>query len=758
MQPLSAQPRPTVLPCLAAALAVGTVMLSPPLASAASAVPGATFTGVGDLPGGTAYSRLVSVSPDGAVAFGFSSSAIGNEPFRWDAADGIQGFGVSLPGAEDISEDGRVVVGTREKRVACDEPEPGVTTWFTGTQAFWWSAATGLTDIGPPPEPPASCEWGGYDGTRNMRVSGNGMRATGRYDPRPDSPRDSFSPVSLYWMNGPAVAPGWLTGAMLYDLSYSGDVVVGARGTTGYCTQIEPLVQRGTEQLSAPTCREINSCSSDSSDPSCPCLQFDGFCLQGGAAATAVSRSGAWVAVYGGIWNEALGLVRRSLGAASLVSADGAVLVRGSEIAVEDDERQQLTSVLVRTYGLSLDGWYLGDATAISDDGLTIAGNGISAAYGHDWIGWIVRLPKPACMNGIDDDGDGAIDYPDDVGCRHARDLSEQPDCSDGIDNDADGKTDFPEDLQCTGPEDGSEGPGCTDRIDTDGDGVGDACDNCPLVSNGGQENADHDPFGDACDLCPQLATTGNTDSDGDGIGDACDNCPNDSNPDQLDLDADHHGDACDNCVAVENPDQNDQDHDFVGDACDNCPLVSNPSQADADSDGAGDTCDNCILVRNGPLRPDSGGYVQRDTDRDGCGNVCDADLNNDGIVNFHDLAMMKSRFFSANANADLDGTGVVNFTDLALMKRSFFKAPGPSGTTATCMPYTPPCGSSELMPLAICGAEACFEPGTPTSCIFEQCTSVYNGLTARCRACVDGVTARDAALWLDEAVLACTQ
>ncbi len=43
---------------------------------------------------------------------------------------------------------------------------------------------------------------------------------------------------------------------------------------------------------------------------------------------------------------------------------------------------------------------------------------------------------------------------------------------------------------------------------DTDGDGVGDACDNCPSVSNADQ-----------------------ADSDGDGVGDACDACPNDPNP-----------------------------------------------------------------------------------------------------------------------------------------------------------------------------------------------------------------------------------
>ena len=48
--------------------------------------------------------------------------------------------------------------------------------------------------------------------------------------------------------------------------------------------------------------------------------------------------------------------------------------------------------------------------------------------------------------------------------------------------------------------------------------------------------------------------------------------------------------------------------------------------------------------------------------------------------MNFADLAIMKSRFGSNNADADLDGNGIVNFADLAIAKSLFGKAPGPSG------------------------------------------------------------------------------
>jgi len=90
----------------------------------------------------------------------------------------------------------------------------------------------------------------------------------------------------------------------------------------------------------------------------------------------------------------------------------------------------------------------------------------------------------------------------------------------------------------------------------------------------------------------------------------------------------------------------------------------------DSDGDGVSDSADNCTAVSNAD---------QRDTSGDGYGNICDPDLNGDGAVNFVDLGLLKSVFFTSDADADLNGDGAVNFIDLGIMKSMFFQPPGPS-------------------------------------------------------------------------------
>lgn len=82
------------------------------------------------------------------------------------------------------------------------------------------------------------------------------------------------------------------------------------------------------------------------------------------------------------------------------------------------------------------------------------------------------------CSDGLDNDGDGKVDFPADPGCTSIEDQDETdpPICSDGLDNDGDGKVDFPADPGCNSPQDNSEEdlPVCSDGIDNDGDGIAD--------------------------------------------------------------------------------------------------------------------------------------------------------------------------------------------------------------------------------------------------------------------------------------------
>ena len=86
--------------------------------------------------------------------------------------------------------------------------------------------------------------------------------------------------------------------------------------------------------------------------------------------------------------------------------------------------------------------------------------------------------PAPACSNGVDDDGDGLVDYPADPGCSSPMDTSEHDPalpCDDGIDNDGDGLIDYKADGSgdpgCPFPAFSTESPACDDGIDNDGDG-----------------------------------------------------------------------------------------------------------------------------------------------------------------------------------------------------------------------------------------------------------------------------------------------
>lgn len=90
-------------------------------------------------------------------------------------------------------------------------------------------------------------------------------------------------------------------------------------------------------------------------------------------------------------------------------------------------------------------------------------------------------VPAPtACSDGIDNDGDGVIDFGQDPGCSSAADLDEtNAKCADGIDNDGDGLVDYPADKGCAAADDDDETDPCRtpepgEKISLRGCGTGD--------------------------------------------------------------------------------------------------------------------------------------------------------------------------------------------------------------------------------------------------------------------------------------------
>ncbi|WP_287722282.1 hypothetical protein [Microcystis sp. M055S1] len=142
--------------CISLGIGLGAIGVAVP-AQAAS------FQGLGDLPGGSFSSDATGVSADGSVVVGQSTSASGNEAFRWTQATGMVGLGdlaggISFPGgffsSPGVSADGSVVVGSSN----------------SDFDASRWTQATGTVGLG-------NLEWASFG--EALGVSSDGSVVVG---------------------------------------------------------------------------------------------------------------------------------------------------------------------------------------------------------------------------------------------------------------------------------------------------------------------------------------------------------------------------------------------------------------------------------------------------------------------------------------------------------------------------------------------------------------------------------------------------
>ena len=165
--------------------------------------------------------------------------------------------------------------------------------------------------------------------------------------------------------------------------------------------------------------------------------------------------------------------------------------------------------------------------------------------------------------DGADTDGDGLSNYFETLI------AFTDPVDMDG-DTDNDGINDFMEVLYSDGnPNDGTDG-----NLDTDADNLGNASDNCPLVSNAAQTDTDADDLGNACDI----------DDDNDGWLDV-DEASCGTNPlSDTSIPPDHDDDGT--CDLVDTDDDNDGWLDVDELTCNSDSLDESSIPLDTDSDG----------------------------------------------------------------------------------------------------------------------------------------------------------------------------
>lgn len=444
-----------------------------------------TFSGLGSQPGLDPDGGSLGVSTDGSTVVGWARTPTGTLAFRWRESEGLHSL-VDLPGgtvtsrALAVSRYGEVIAGQSASPFgdeavlwtgngdlvpletvgfARDVSADGsvVVAWGPSKTAFRWTEAFGLLSLGVA---------GGGDAwvLRSLAISDDGTVVVGH------GPVSSDNTEAWRWTEvGGAVGLGDLPGGLFQswanDVSGDGSVVVGLGHTDG-----------GIEAFRW----------------------------------TAGGMVGLGDLPGGNHYSEALA-----------VSADGTVVVGRSEAATanapganrafiwrESSGMRDLAEVLTQDYFISLGGWTLSAAQAISADGRTIVGAGTNPAGEAE--AWVAVLP-PACGDGLDNDGDTLADGLD-PHCSVTEDPSEGINCSDGQDNDGDGLTDFPAD------------PGCDDANDPDETSPVIACDDASDDDLDGRTDFPWDPGCDAPDdaseRSPSLVCDDGADNDTDQLTD----------------------------------------------------------------------------------------------------------------------------------------------------------------------------------------------------------------------------------------------
>ncbi len=210
--------------------------------------------------------------------------------------------------------------------------------------------------------------------------------------------------------------------------------------------------------------------------------------------------------------------------------------------------------------------------------------------------------------------------------------------------------------------------------FDTDGDGVFDATDNCPLVSNPGQENTDSAGIPNGADIVGDFRAN----PDKDPLGDACDTDRDNDGPDAGDDLYTDTEEATGCGFGPTDPLKKDSDSDGAIDGYE-CKVGTDPNNpadrlictdlTDTDGDGISD-CVEELGYGTSPLSTDTDGDS---SGNDGCQDDKQiVDVNGDGQANFLDVTAVARIAFAPGpfdpvsvAVADIDKNGFNNVLDV---------------------------------------------------------------------------------------------
>ncbi len=347
--------------------------------------------GLGELTGGLNETRVVdgfystnTVSADGSVVIGHGGSTQGFQAFRWTEATGMVELG-DLPGGKfhsfafGLSSDGSVVVGNSISN--------------QGEEGFRWTPSTGMVGIGDLP--------GGEYSSQALGLSSDGLVIVG-------SSNGSQGPEAFRWtaetgLIGLGRLPGGIESSA-YGVSADGKAIAGVSYSMNAQGNFVGEPFRWTEA------RGMVELGGGDWEPRY--ISDDGSVIVGQMV---VPHDTAKAAVY---WSELTGPIGLGILPGGIkvnprgISADGSVVVGAVEFPghvlrafywTKATGMLDLREVLIAD-GANLDGWHLSDARDVSADGRTIVGNTIDGPNG-DWEPWVARLTVPSSPGDFDRNG-----------------------------------------------------------------------------------------------------------------------------------------------------------------------------------------------------------------------------------------------------------------------------------------------------------------------------------------------------------------